>query len=138
MPGFNEFFKDEYQFSLKDISYTKVETEEEQECELEITDTISADINGDSLIVTFVRNVCFKPEAIFDLKVAFDIILFINEEKLEEAKRIDWSKTLIENPNMYLGNVVSRISQLIAVITASYGQQPLITPPKPITEEAII
>lgn len=139
MLNFNEYFKDEYQFSLKDVSYTKIESENElPEYKLNISDTINTELNGDWLSVTFARNVYFEPAAMFHLKVVFDIILHLNENAKEGAAKINWSQAFLENPNSYLGNVVSRASHLIAEITASFGQQPLITPPNPIAEDATI
>lgn len=138
MFNFNDYFKDEYQFSLKNVSYSKVESEVPTECELKITDTIDVEINDDLLNIMFTRNVYFEPVSMFKLKVIFDIVLNFNEEMKEKATSINWSQTLLDNPNIYLGNVVSRISHLIAEITASFGQQPLITPPNPISEDETI
>lgn len=139
MFNFNDYFKDEYQFSLKDVSYSKIECEQDlSEYELKIFDTVNAELKDDLLYVTFTRDVYFQPASMFNLKVVFDIILHLKEESKEKAVDINWSQTLIENPNLYLGNVVSRTSHLIAEITASFGQQPLITPPNPIAEDETI
>lgn len=139
MLNFNDYFKDEYQFSLRDVSYSKIECEQDSlKYELKISDTINAELKEDSLYVTFTRDVYFEPASMFNLKVVFDIILHLNEEATEKATGINWSQTLLENPNLYLGNVVSRTSHLIAEITASFGQQPLITPPNPIAEAETI
>lgn len=139
MPNFSEFFEDQYQFSLNDISYTKIESGEDlPEYELKISDTTDTEIIGDTLKITFIRNVYFEPSAMFNLRVAFDVILsFINDEAKEKAKCVNWSKMLTENPNLYLGNVASRVSYLVATITSSFGQQPLITPPNPILEDDV-
>ena len=139
MLNFNDYFKDEYQFSLKDVSYSKIECEQRiSEYELKISDTINAELKEDFLYVTFTRNVYFEPKLMFNLKIVFDIILYLNEGSKEKAAGINWSQALLENPNIYLGNVTSRTSQLIAEITASFGQQPLITPPNPMAEEESI
>ena len=139
MLNFNDYFKDEYQFSLKDVSYSKIECEQDvSEYELKISDTIDTELKGDSLYITFTREVYFEPVAMFNLRVVFDISLHLNEGFRENAASINWSQTLLENPNIYLGNVVSRTSHLIAEITASFGQQPLITPPNPISVDKTI
>lgn len=139
MFNFNEFFKDEYQFSLKNVSYTKIENEENvSNCDLKISDTINAELKEDLLYVTFARDVYFEPSAILKLKVVFDIFINLNDTCKEKAASINWSQTLLETPNVFLGNVASRTSHLIAEITASFGQQPLITPPNPIAEDETI
>ena len=60
MLNFDEYFKDEYQFALKDVSYTKIECEEElSEYEIKVSDTIDTELGEDCLIVTFARDVYF-------------------------------------------------------------------------------
>lgn len=136
MLNFKDYFKDEYQFSLKDVSYTKIERVDElAEFELKITDAINTELDGDNLKITFSREIYFEPESMFKLKVVFEVILHLNEGVNEKVTSVDWEKELLNNPNPYLGNVVSRISHLIADITASFGQQPLITPPNPMFED---
>lgn len=138
MLDFNEYFKDEYQFSLKDVTYSKIENEEPIECEIKISDTINTEVSDNLLNITFTRDVYFNPVSMFKLKVVFDIVLNLKEEIKEKAANINWTQTLLDNPNIYLGNVVSRASHLIAEITASFGQQPLITPPNPILKDETI
>lgn len=138
MLNFNDYFMDSYQFSLKEVVYSKVDREDPLECELKISDTLTADIADKLLVLTFMRDVNFEPVSMFNLKVVFNIILTFKEDVKDDIKTINWSQALIENPNIYLGNVVSRVSHLIAEITASFGQQPLITPPNPISKDEVI
>ena len=136
MLHFNDYFEDEYQFSLKDVSYTKTEGEAlSSGYELKIADTLWTEQNGDALSLVFARDVHFEPESLFKLRVAFDILLRFKENAPEAAGKIYWRQELLHQPNPYLGNVVSRASHLIAEITASFGQQPFITPPNPIIPE---
>ena len=138
MLNFNDYFMDSYQFSLKEVVYSKVDREDPLECELKISDTLTADVADKLLVLTFMRDVNFEPVSMFNLKVVFNIILTFKEDVKDDIKTINWSQALIENPNIYLGNVVSRVSHLIAEITASFGQQPLITPPNPISKDEVI
>lgn len=132
MINFNEYFNDEYQFTLKKATYSWIETKPEGiELDLNISDTISATVNANQLEVEFNRNVSFNPEALYVIDVSFAFTLTFRDDVVpEECKNIDWSKVFSESEkNPYLGNVVSRASSLIAALTSSYGQQPLITPP---------
>lgn len=136
MLNFKDYFQDEYQFALKNISYTKIESADNlAEFELKITDAINTKLDGNDLKIAFSREIFFEPESMFRLKVAFEVILHLIEGNKEKATGMNWEKELVSNPNPYLGNVVSRISHLIADITASFGQQPLITPPNPMFED---
>ena len=56
------------------------------------------------------------------------------EIKKERKEEYDWDKINLaeefrENGEFVLGNLMSRISLLIAEITSSFGQIPLILPP---------
>ena len=72
----------------------------------------------------------FDPEEIFELSVSFSAILKLNGEKKDDY---DWTKINLaeefrENGQFVLGNLVNRISLLIAEITSSFGQTPIILP----------
>ncbi|MBQ6850561.1 MAG: hypothetical protein IJN77_05940 [Oscillospiraceae bacterium] len=131
MIDFNKYFNDEYQFTLKNAAYSWLENNgQDVELELNISDTINTAIVGKHLEVTFQRKAFFKPEALYAIDVCFSFTLtFRNDNLADEAKSINWSEALVENDNPYLGNVISRTSYLIATLTSSYGQQPLVTPP---------
>lgn len=131
MIDFNKYFNDEYQFTLKNAAYTWVENNGQGgELELNISDTINATIQGKHLEVSFQRKAFFKPEALYSIDVSFAFTLTFRDDSLAaEARNVNWSEALVENENPYLGNVISRASYLIATLTSSYGQQPLVTPP---------
>ena len=131
MIDFKKYFNDEYQFTLKNAAYSWIENSNQgAEMELTVSDTIDATVQEASLEVIFQREVYFKPEALFSIGVSFVVTLTFRDKSLaDEAKSVNWSKELAENENPYLGNVVSRASHLIAMLTSSYGQQPLVTPP---------
>lgn len=136
MLNFNNYFEDEYQFSLKDVSYKKIECDEAfSSYELKIADTLQTELKENTLSITFARDIHFEPKSFFNLRVAFDILLHLRDTVRKTDDEIDWEQELLKNPNPYLGNVVSRASHLIAEITASFGQQPLITPPNPVLQE---
>lgn len=68
---------------------------------------------------------------IFELTITFGVVLKIKEEKMNEY---DWNSIPLAeefqtNGNFVLDNIMSRISLLVAEITSSFGQNPIIVPP---------
>lgn len=135
MTNLAQYFESEHQIYLKKIHFEKLELISEVETEeitLNCTDNITATLKeneGIELVLT--RRLSFIPEQIFGLEVSFGVDLKFNKEK---AKEIDWSEINLadefkNNGNFVLDNVLSRISLLIAQITASFNQSPLIIPP---------
>lgn len=136
MTNLAQYFESEHQIYLKKIHFEKLELISEVETEeitLNCTDNITATLKeneGIELVLT--RRLSFIPEQIFGLEVSFGVELKFNKEK---AKEIDWGEINLadefkNNGNFVLDNVLSRISLLIAQITASFNQSPLIIPPK--------
>ncbi len=130
MIDFNQYFEDPYQFALKEVRYELIEKEVcENEIEIKIFDEIELKEDERLFDITFYRNVRFEPETLFQLKVAYSIKLNFKENIDVSKIDIDWNKELMSNENLYIQNVASRASNLIANITSSYGREPLITPP---------
>ena len=131
MLDFNKYFFDEYQFMLKNVSYSMIENNiRDVDLELDVIDSIDTAAQDDYLEVIFERKVRFIPEALFEISVSFVFTLaFRDTVDYEEVNNINWVEALEENRNPYLGNVISRASSLIATLTSSFGLQPLITPP---------
>lgn len=131
MLNFKDYFIDEYQFTLKKVTYTWIETNNHgDELNLNISDGVISSIQGRTLNVTFERKVFFKPEALYSIEVVFAIMLTFKETiNEEEINKVNWCQELIETDNPYLRNIISRASNVISMLTSSYGQQPLITPP---------
>lgn len=130
MLNLNEFFQDQYQFVLKSISYTSYEQRpNNNEVTMKVEDDFSFRQIDEKLIATISRRVYFSPTAMFDLDISFEMVLYFEESIKHDVNTIDWKEELVSSENPYLINVMSRISKLIADITSSYGQEPLITPP---------
>ena len=77
------------------------------------------------------RTVRFDPQEIFELIISFGVVLKIKKEKQVEY---DWNSINLAdefqmNGNFVLDNIMSRISLLVAEITSSFGQNPIIVPP---------
>ena len=137
MLDFNKYFNEEYQYTLKRASYTQIEKRCDcDKLELKISYSVDAAVRENCLEVIFERRVFFKPEALYSIRVCFALTLtFRDTDIARDGKSMDWSTELARSVNPYLGNVVSRASSLIAALTSSYGQQPLITPPNVIKME---
>lgn len=85
--------------------------------------------NGVKVIVT--RELFFEPGELFRLSVAFGADLQFDLQRVDEY---DWNEVNLAeefrvNGDFVISNLMSRITLLIAQITSSYGQQPLILPP---------
>lgn len=94
-------------------------------------DNIDVDINQDIVKLTVKRVLKFEPEEIFELSVSYGATLKIKKEKKQDYdwNKIDLAEEFRENGQFVLGNLMNRISLLIAEITSSFGQEPLILPP---------
>ena len=73
----------------------------------------------------------FDPDELFELSISFGAILKFDPEKKDEY---DWHKVNMaeefrENGEFVLSNLMNRIALLVAQITSSYGQMPLVLPP---------
>ncbi|OKZ95467.1 MAG: hypothetical protein BHV90_22750 [Clostridiales bacterium 42_27] len=130
--NFSGYFENKHDIFLEDISYSRLETNITTDCSLNCTDNINAQLienQGIKLVVT--RALEFEPESIFSMKVAFGAKLYFKEDKM---KAFDWSQLNLaeefrENGDFVINELMSRITLMIAQITASFGQVPLILPP---------
>lgn len=127
-----DYFVSEQEFYLDKVSYNRIDkTEGIREYSLNCTDNIEAEVNEDIVKLTVRRFLKFDPEEIFELSVSFGAILKFNGEKKDDYDwtKINLSEEFRENGQFVLGNLVNRISLLIAEITSSFGQSPIILPP---------
>lgn len=135
MFDFDKYFKAEYQYALKDINYNLIEKNiGSNSAQIKFSDAITSNIENRQLRVNFCRRVYFEPETIFDLSVAFCVIISFKDDISIDDMNIDWVREFTENENPYLGNIICRAANVISAITSSYGQQPIITPPRIIKE----
>ncbi len=130
--NFADCFIPEQEFYLDKISYSRIEKNEEtQEYLLNCIDNLEATVIEDKVNLIVRRTVRFEPQEIFELTISFGVVLKIKAEKQNEY---DWSSINLAdefqmNGNFVLDNVMSRISLLVAEITSSFGQNPIIVPP---------
>ena len=86
-------------------------------------DNIEVQVNEDKVRLTVKRVLKFKPEEIFELSVSYGAILKIKAEKRGDYdwENINLAEEFRENGQFVLGNLMNRISLLIAEITSSFG-----------------
>ena len=129
----SEYFLPEQEFYLQNISYNRIEkTVDEKEHSLNCVDSIKVDVDGKERVrVTVTRDLYFEQNELFDLAVTFGAILKFNPVKKDEYKwhEINMAEEFRENGEFVTNNLVARISLLIAQITSSFGQMPLVLQP---------
>lgn len=128
-----DYFEDGQEYYLEKIVYDRIETPSiSGEYMLNCVENISAVVEGSAVRLTVQRTLSFDPQGIFGLTVSFGAILRFNESKKNEIdwKNINLAEEFKVNGDFATTNLISRISLLIATITSSFGQQPLILPVK--------
>jgi hypothetical protein len=128
-----EYFLPEQEFYLQNIDYDRIETlARKVEFSLNCSDSITAEILDDmrvKIIVT--RSLSFDPNAMFQLSISFGANLRFKPQKYSEYNwnEINLAEEFRNNGDFVIGNLMGRVSLLIAQITSSFGQQPLVLPP---------
>lgn len=128
-----EYFENEQEFYLDKVLYNRIDKKlQEEEHSLNCFDNIEVKVSGDVVKVTVMRSLKFEPEEIFELSVSYGAILKIKKEKEMDYNwnQIDLAEEFRMNGQFVLGNLMNRMSLLIAEITSSFGQVPLILTPR--------
>ena len=127
-----EYFEPEHEIYLDNISYEKLEKSVEiKQYTVNCTDNLTVRIDGDIVDVIVQRNVEFVPAEIYKLSVSFGTTLrFKAKNSISDFDNINWAEEFKESDNFIIDNIMSRITLMIAQITSSFGQQPLVMPPK--------
>lgn len=129
----SEYFLQEQEFYLYKITYDRIDSIiSEKEMFINCTDNITAEINENNEIrIIVTRSLNFDPEKMFRLSVAFGADLRFDPKKINEYnwREIDLADEFRENGDFVTGNLMSRITLLIAQITSSFGQPPLVLAP---------
>ena len=127
-----DYFLAEQEFYLDKISYSRIDKREKaKEYSLNCTDSIETKVNGDTLDLMVTRALKFDPEEIFELSVSFGAVLTFDKEKKNEYvwEEINLAEEFRKNGQFVLNNLMNRISLMIAEITSSFGQTPIVLPP---------
>jgi len=77
------------------------------------------------------RKINFQPAGLFETAVSFGAILTLKDDAyfLVDWKTYDLPEEIINNSKNLVNPLAARISMLVAQLTSSYGQVPIITPP---------
>lgn len=128
-----EYFQPEQEFYLHKITYDRLErTMSKAEYDLNCVDNISVEICSENKIKIIVtRSLAFEPQEMFTLSVAFGTELKFNLDRVKEHNwnEINLAEEFRDYGSFVTANLMSRITLLIAQITSSFGQQPLVLPP---------
>ena len=123
----------EHEFYLYKIVYDRLDNvTPEKTAPLNCADNINVEIKNNSIVKIIVtRSLYFEPEEIFRLSVAFGANLKFEPQKVSEYNwnEINLADEFRDNGHFVMDNLMSRISLLIAQITSSFGQQPLLLAP---------
>ena len=127
-----EYFLPEQEFYLHKIVYDRIDCSlSSEEILLNCADNINVEvIDRGQVRVTVTRTLKFEPEGVFYLAVSFGANLRFNPQKENEYKwnEVNMAEEFRDNGEFVTNNLMSRITLLIAQITSSFGQPPLILP----------
>ncbi len=127
-----DYFDNEQEYYLDNISYERINSSiDESQPQMYCMDTINADLAEDGVQLTLTRRVYFNPEELYTLSVSYGAILKFNKNRKDEFnwEEINLSEEFRENGQFVWGNLMNRITLLIAEITSSFGQPPVILYP---------
>ena len=127
----SQYFLPEYEFYLEEIKYNRLSASEKDNDNLICKDTLSADLIDTGVRLLITRNLAFEESQLFDLSVSYGAVLTFDESRSTEINwnELDLAREFKDNGGFVLSNLMSRISLLIAQITSSFGQMPLVLPP---------
>lgn len=134
MENFDRYFLHDRRVFLDNISYETLKFDgKNREMKLNCKDTIVAQLMPQGVKICFNRALNFDPEGLYSLSVTFAVMLMFDPTTKDE---VEWSKTDVagefkKSCPQLVSVLMSRASLLVAQITASSGQPPLITPAAP-------
>lgn len=129
-----EYFDPMQKYYLDKVSYNRFENnihDENNSVEylLNCADDLMVDLLNDGVRVTITRHVSFEPKDVYELTVSFGALLRFNSEKTMDWTQVNLKEEFRNNGVFVTANLIHHISLLIAEITSSYGQMPLILAP---------
>lgn len=132
MFDFDRYFLKECQIFLSHIDYD-VLTLGNGGGKINVTDNIQAYPKDDSHVkIEISRSLSFPNNELFAVTVIFGVLLTKNPLSKDE---VDWSTIDVceefkRSKVPLINGIASRISMLLAQITSSFGQNPVVTPPQ--------
>ena len=126
-----DYFMPGQKYYLDEIAYKRIEKSSGiNEYTLCCKDDIKVDSCEENIKLTVTRSLRFDPEEVFELSISFGAILEYNKDKKTEMdwENINLADEFRENGQFVLNNLMSRIALLVANITSTGGQLPIIVP----------
>lgn len=127
-----EYFEETQEFYLDKVTYNRIETKNTlQSYRINCTDRIDVDLQEQQVKITVERTLALEPREMFEVSVSYGAVLKFKDGKKDEHDwgNINLAEEFQKNGEFVLDNLMSRMSLLIAEITASFGQTPIILPP---------
>lgn len=127
-----EYFEEIQEFYLDKVTYNRIETKNRpQSYRINCSDRIDVELQEQQVRITVERTLELEPREMFDLSVSYGAILKFKKDKKDEHdwESINLAEEFQKNGEFVLGNLMGRMSLLIAEITASFGQTPIVLPP---------
>lgn len=132
MLDLDRYFLPEINLYLIAINYEKkADVNDSSNLKLVCSDDLDVSYSDTGIQLIFTRKLEFIPSALYMLTISYGAELTFNDKTKDEIKwnTIDLAKEIRESNSIFLSNIITRASLLIAQISSSYGQMPLITPP---------
>ena len=133
---FQRYFLPQHRVFLDNVQYETLQVEDPSAGtrKLNCKDTIVAQRSEKWVKITFNRALNFTPEGPYRLSVTFGVLLPFNPETKDEVdwKTVDIAGEFRRSCHPLMTTLMSRTSLLVAEITSSSGQNPLVTPAAPV------
>lgn len=140
MDNFERYFLHEKKIILENISYETVKVEgRPTNMKLGVKDTIVAQLMDSGVKINFNRAMNFDPEGVFSLSVTYGMMMIFDPTTKNEVdwKSMDIAGEFKRSCPQLLSALMSRTSLMVAQITSSAGQNPIITPAAPAAPGAL-
>lgn len=133
MLDFSKVFKSSYKLYLDSISYQSIPASPEVvRINVKLKDEVLFSLQDDSALkMTVRRSLIFDPDVVYNLSVAYAVVFDFKDGLDFDKTSVNWEEILQDVPE-YQGIIdalMCRISLLIAQISSSGGQNPLVTQP---------
>lgn len=131
MTKWTDYFNPSYRFFLQNVQYERIEAEKEK-ATMQLNDQLEIQDLEDHAILRYTRKAFFEPQQLFNIIITFAAELEYSEEyriKTVENRSQEALEVIKELGEQITSNLSSRASMVLAQLTSSSGQMPVITPP---------
>lgn len=135
MIDFDKFFNSYHKYYLKSLTFDHdcfPSVDDDKQIILSIVDEVKTEYNkNNGVLIEFCRKLQFAEDNPPLIEVSFcaEFTFKDNAENEMDWENINLAKETVESDCSFLNNLASRASLLIAEVTSSYGQKPIVTPP---------